>query len=131
MKLYTECHWDGWDRIVDIYPDRCNAIPEYINDDSTYKIIILEKGILEITSSGEKREVKAPAIIGLTQYDKLECRVIQSIKAFIIFFKPSVIRDEFTYERIDIGIGVDCPDCGHYCAHKLENAVRGKEKEDV
>ncbi len=101
MKLYTECHWDGWDRIVDIYPDRCNAIPEYINDDSTYKIIILEKGILEITSSGEKREVKAPAIIGLTQYDKLECRVIQSIKAFIIFFKPSVIRDEFTYERID------------------------------
>ena len=33
MKLYTECHWDGWDRIVDIYPDRCNAIPEYINDD--------------------------------------------------------------------------------------------------
>ena len=53
MKLYTECHWDGWDRIVDIYTEKADSLPAYINDDSTYKIIILEKGILEIKSSGE------------------------------------------------------------------------------
>ena len=43
MILRTECHWDDWDRIVDIYPERCEAFPEYINDDATYKLIILEK----------------------------------------------------------------------------------------
>ena len=58
MKLYTECHWDGWDRIVDIYTERCDLLPECINDDSTYKIIILEKGCLEISESGKTIEVK-------------------------------------------------------------------------
>ena len=103
MKLYTECHWDGWDRIVDIYTDRCDSVPAYINDDGTYKIIILEKGILEINSSGETCEVKAPALIGLAQDDILDCRIVKSIKAYIIFFMPSVIRDEFTFDRIDSG----------------------------
>ena len=41
MRLCTECHWDGWDRIVDIYTDRCDSVPAYINDDANYKIIIL------------------------------------------------------------------------------------------
>jgi AraC family L-rhamnose operon regulatory protein RhaS len=103
MKLYTECHSDGWDRIVDIYTEKADSLPAYINDDSTYKIIILEKGILEINSSGETCEVKAPALISLAQDDVLDCRIVKSIKAYIIFFKPSVIRDEFTFDRIDSG----------------------------
>lgn len=103
MKLYTECHWDGWDRIVDIYPERCDALPEYINDDKTYKVIVLEKGSLEISDSGKKNEVKAPALISLTQNDKPSFKILQNIKAFIIFFNPTVIREEFTYERIDSG----------------------------
>lgn len=103
MKLYTECHWDGWDRIVDIYPERSDKIPEYINDPENYKIIILEKGALEITSDGRKRVVKAPALIGLSQYDVLSYKIMQSIKVCILFFKPTVIREEFTYDRIDSG----------------------------
>ena len=103
MKLYTECHWEGWDRIVDIYPDRCGALPEYINDQTTYKIILLEKGVLEITSCGSTCEVKAPALIGLTRKDFLEYRIVKDTKACIVFFKPAVIRDEFTLERIESG----------------------------
>lgn len=103
MKLYTECHWEGWDRIVDIYTERCECLPEYINDDSTYKIIILEKGILVIRSAGSAREVKAPALIMLSQKDRLKYQIDQPIKACIVFFKPSVIRDEFTFGRIDSG----------------------------
>ena len=103
MKLYTECHWDGWDRIVDIYPERSDKLPEYINDPENYKIIILEKGALEITSDGRKRVVKAPALIGLSQHDVLTYKILQSIKVCILFFKPTVIREEFTYDRIDSG----------------------------
>ena len=103
MKLYTECHWDGWDRIVDIYPERSDKLPEYINDPENYKIIILEKGALEITSDGRKRVVKAPALIGLSQHDTLTYKILQNIKVCILFFKPTVIREEFTYDRIDSG----------------------------
>lgn len=103
MKLYTECHWDGWDRIVDIYPERSDKLPEYINDPENYKIIILEKGALEITSGSRKRVVKAPALIGLSQHDTLTYKILQNIKVCILFFKPTVIREEFTYDRIDSG----------------------------
>ena len=103
MKLYTECFWEDWDRIVDIYPESVTKLPDYINDDSTYKIIILEKGILQITTCGVTCEAKAPSLILLSQHDKIENRVMQSIKAHILFFKPSVIRDEFSFDRIDSG----------------------------
>lgn len=103
MKLCTECHWDGWDRVVDIYPERSDKLPEYINDPENYKVIILEKGSLEIRSEGQTRVVKAPALIGLSQKDVLDYKVLQGIKVCILFFKPTVIRDEFTYDRIDSG----------------------------
>ena len=103
MNLYTECFWDDWDRIVDIYPERTTLLPDYINDVTTYKLIILENGILQIKSDGADIEVKAPAVIMLSQKDKLDYRIMQSIKADILFFKPSVIRDEFSFERIDKG----------------------------
>ena len=102
MNLYTECFWDDWDRIVDIYPERCTDLPEYINDD-TYKIILLEKGILQINCNGDSIEIKAPALIMLSEKDKIEYRIMQSIKAYVLFFKPSVIRDEFSFDRIDAG----------------------------
>ena len=103
MKLCTECHWDGWDRVVDIYPERSDKLPEYINDPENYKVIILEKGSLEIKSEGQTRVVKAPALIGLSQKDILDYKILQGIKVCILFFKPTVIRDEFTYDRIDSG----------------------------
>ena len=103
MKLCTECHWDGWDRVVDIYPERSDKLPEYINDPENYKVIILEKGSFEIRSEGQTRVVKAPALIGLSQKDVLDYKILQGIKVCILFFKPTVIRDEFTYDRIDSG----------------------------
>lgn len=103
MRLCTECFREDWDRIVDIYPETCTALPEYINDDSTYKLLILEKGILEIKSGDEDCEVKAPALVLLSQKDRPVYRIMQPIKAEILFFKPSVIRDEFSFERVDSG----------------------------
>ena len=50
-----------------------------------------------------KGEVRAPALMMLTQKDHIEYKIVKSVKADIIFFKPSAIRDEFTYERIDSG----------------------------
>ncbi|MBO4449512.1 MAG: helix-turn-helix transcriptional regulator [Clostridiales bacterium] len=103
MRLCTECHWEDWDRIVDIYPERCDTIPEHINDEDNYKIILLEKGSIEVASGKEKRVVKAPALIELSQSDKFECRIKSGIKAYALYFNPTVIREEFTYDKIDSG----------------------------
>jgi len=103
MKLCTECFWEDWDRIVDIYTERTDTLPDYINDEETYKVIILEKGILHMSCAGEKTEVKAPAIILLSHKDRIEFRVMQKIKALILFFKPSTIREEFSLDRLDAG----------------------------
>lgn len=103
MKLCTECHWEEWDRIVDIYSSTYDSLPEYINDGTTYKIIILEKGVLEVKTDLFDGEVKAPALIMLTQKDHIDYKIVKSVKADIIFFKPSAIRDEFSYDRIDSG----------------------------
>lgn len=101
MKLYTECFWEDWHRIVDIYTERVTAIPEYINDSETYKIVILEKGILQIKNKDEQCEIKAPSMLLLSQNDIFDIKIMQAIKADVLFFKPSVIRDEFSLDRID------------------------------
>ena len=103
MKLFTECFWDGWDKIVDIYTDRYDTIPDYINDDENYKIIILEKGIVHVQCGEAGGEIKAPAIILLNHKDKISWNIIKPVKTSIIFFKPSAIREEFTLDRIDSG----------------------------
>ena len=103
MRLCTECFWDDWDRIVDIYPERTETIPEYINDPGNYKIIILESGILHGKCGDEEGDIKAPALILLTQKDQVEVKIMQKAKMNILFFNPTVIRDEFTFERIDSG----------------------------
>ena len=101
MKLYTECFWDDWDRIVDIYVEKNDRFPEYINDDTTYKIVAVEKGTLGLKINGRDYTVKAPAIILLSNKDKADYKIMEKIKADIVFFNPKAVRDEFSYERID------------------------------
>lgn len=101
MKLYTECFWDDWDRIVDIYCEKGEQIPDYINDDTTYKMIVLEKGSLGLDINGKTYTVKGPALILLSDKDVLKARIMEAIRAQFVYFNPGTIRDEFTLERIN------------------------------
>lgn len=103
MNLSTECHWDGWDRIVDIYAGRYDTIPEYINDPDRYKILILEKGSLKIKSGEKEFDLIAPAGMILSQKDKIDIKILKPSKPEILFFHPTVVREEFTFDRIDSG----------------------------
>ena len=101
MKLYTECFWDDWDRIVDIYVEKDDRFPEYINDDTTYKIVAVEKGTFGLKINGRDYSVKAPAIILLSNKDKADFKIMEKIKTDIVFFNPQAVRDEFSHERIE------------------------------
>ena len=56
-----------------------------------------------MTLNKEKRVIKAPALIELSQRDKLDCVIKSGIKAYTLYFNPTVIREEFTYDKIDTG----------------------------
>ena len=101
MKLYTECFWDDWDRIVDIYVEKNDRFPEYINDETTYKIVVVEKGTLSLKMDGRDYVAKAPALILLSNKDKADFKIMEKIRADIVFFNPTAVRDEFSFERID------------------------------
>lgn len=108
MKLCTECHWDDWDRYVDIYLDSYESLSDDYNSGERYKLIILEKGIIEIKADSREYEVKAPALILLSQKDRITYKIIKSVKTDIIFFNPEVIREEFVFGRIDSGEFARC-----------------------
>ena len=108
MKLCTECHWDDWDRYVDIYSDSYESLSDDYNSGERYKLIILEKGIIEIKADIREYEVKAPALILLSQKDRITYKIIKSVKTDIIFFNPEVIREEFVFGRIDSGEFARC-----------------------
>lgn len=103
MYLSTESYLEDWDRIVDIYCGRYDTVPEYINDPDRYKILILEKGILRIKSADKEFDLIAPAGMVLSQKDKVDIKIMQPAKMEVLFFHPSVIREEFTFARIDSG----------------------------
>ena len=100
MKLCTECHWDDWDRIVDIYAERTSSIPDYINTEDRFKLIILDKGAMHIECGDEKIDVKAPSVIMLSQKDKIKVKILKPVKLQILYYDPTVIREEFTYDRL-------------------------------
>ncbi|MBP5655440.1 MAG: helix-turn-helix transcriptional regulator [Clostridiales bacterium] len=108
MRLCTECHWDGWDRIVDIYAERTTTVPDHINADDRFKLVIVEKGAMHIDCGKEKIDVKSPSIILLSHKDKIKVKILKPVKLQILYFDPSVIREEFTYDRIRAGEFEEC-----------------------
>jgi len=101
MNLYTECFWPDWDRIVEIYVDKTNTIPDYINDAKTYKIMVLEKGQLELKSTDSTEIIKAPMCLLLSEGEGIYFENKKSVQVTVVYFNPMVIRDEFETERIN------------------------------
>lgn len=101
MELFTRSYDKEWNRIVDLYVSKDKGISKYIKDDSTCKIVLIEKGEVTVLRDSKKYDLKAPAFFFLSQKDRIESRGSGNLKTSTIFFKPSVIRDEFTFENLD------------------------------
>ena len=101
MKLYTECHWDGWDRIVDMTVEKSDCLSKYIKDETVYKIILHEKGEIKLIKDGETFDIKKPSLILLSHKDKIDYDTVKKGSNITLYMKPSVIRDEFSLEKIE------------------------------
>ncbi len=100
MDLCTKSTDIYWNRIVDLYVDREQDCSLYINDGNTFKLLIVKSGVLHIKEEEKIRYIVAPAIILLSNQDHLEIVHKDKLKSLTVYFKPTVIHDHFTYDRL-------------------------------
>lgn len=102
MELFTRNHEPSWDRIVHICVHEDNKISEYINENSLYKILVLNEGTITISEQETQRIVSAPSLILLSS-NGLVANSSSNAEITVVYFRPTEIRDEFTIERIESG----------------------------
>ncbi len=100
MDLCTKSFNKYWNRIVDLYVDREQDCSPYINDSNTFKLLIVKSGVLHVKEEEKIRYIVAPAIILLSNQDHLEIVHKDKLKSLTVYFKPTVIHDYFTYDRL-------------------------------
>ena len=100
MELYTKSQDVNWNRIVDLYVDTKHDLSPYINDESTFKLLVVESGVLHVMEKEKIRYVMAPAIVLLSNEEKLQVIYKKKLKSLTVYFKPTVIHDDFTYESL-------------------------------
>ena len=102
MELFTRSHDPLWNRIVHITVVQGGGVAKKINDMSTYKLLVVDEGSLTMDCDGVKQMVAAPALILLSE-EEVVFTEGNGLSTTTVFFQPTEIRDEFTFERIQSG----------------------------
>lgn len=103
MELFTRNFDPSWDKILHLSVEKTNGISNFINDDTTFKIVLVDSGSLTVKNGEAETVLHAPSVIGLTSRDFLEYKGDDKLKTTTLFFKPSVIREEFENDRVLAG----------------------------
>lgn len=102
MELLTKSKDPSWERVVELYVDKCEGISESIGNLDRYKILVVDEGSLSIEYNETKRVVSAPALILLTD-EEVSFSAGKGLVTSTVYFSSTEIRDEFTKERIASG----------------------------
>lgn len=103
MELLTRSKRPGMNGAIDIFYEQGDGFSEYLNDPTTYKIVMLDRGSFAVEENGQYRVFTAPVAISLNE--KADFKVISqsNVRSRTIFFRPTVIRKEFTIDAINSG----------------------------
>ena len=99
-QLYTLRKYCGYEILLDLAVFKFKNELPYVDNNERCKLVLLSKGNLVIELNGDLMDLKAPSAIYLSDRDILKIRKESKYQAYIIFFKPFVINDAFTYERL-------------------------------
>ncbi len=103
MKLYTKSYIPEWGRIVDMTVEKNDSLSDYVKDETVFKVILLEKGEISLKSNGSSYNIKAPSLIFSSDKDITDIENLKKGSSLVLYFKPSVVRDEFTLENLYSG----------------------------
>lgn len=103
MVLTTKSKRPGMNCSLDVFYEQKDGFSDYLNDKTTYKMILLRSGSFIVEDRGKYISIGTPALIFIN--DKAEFKVVSEndIKTRTVYFSPTVIRDEFTIEALNSG----------------------------
>ena len=103
MNLYTKSYDPNWGRIVEMVVKKNGKLAENSKDKTVFKLILHEKGEIKLNNNGNSYTIKEPSLIFLSDKDYPDIKVVGKASDTVLYFKPSVIRDEFTLEALHDG----------------------------
>jgi len=103
MDLVTKSKRPEMKCSVDVFYDEAEGFSEYINDPATYKAVLVREGSFVVEENGGYRVITAPAAMAVNEKAELNVISQSGVRTITIFFKPTFIREEFTFEAIDSG----------------------------
>ena len=101
--LITKSKRPGMNTSIDVFYEQTDGIPHKINDKTCYKIILVNGGSFVIEDEGKYRLVTAPSVLGLNESSELKVVSERGVKTRTVFFRPSIIREEFSVDNIKSG----------------------------
>lgn len=103
MELITKSKRPGMSCSIDVFYEMTEGFSAHINDRNNYKMVLVRTGSFVLEENGEYRVITAPA--GLLINEKADFKVVSEngVTTRTLFFKPTFIREEFTFEAIDSG----------------------------
>ena len=102
-ELVTRSKRPGMDCTIDIFHEKTRGFSKNINDRTTYKMVLVDDGSFVVEEDGEYKTIVAPAFILLNEKADFSVISEDNIRSRTIFFRPNVIRDEFTIEALNSG----------------------------
>ena len=103
MELVTKSKRPEMNCSIDVFYEMTDGFSAHINDRNSYKMVLVRSGSFVLEENGEYRVITAPA--GLFINEKADFKVVSEsgVVTRTVFFKPTFIREEFTFEAIDSG----------------------------
>ncbi|MBP5655628.1 MAG: helix-turn-helix transcriptional regulator [Clostridiales bacterium] len=103
MELTTAGKRPGTDIKIDVFYDRTDGFSKYINDPMNYKIVLIRSGSFVMETDGEYKVITAPSLMMMNEKADLKVVSQSGVTTDTIYFKPTFIREEFTFEAINSG----------------------------
>lgn len=103
MELVTRSKRPGMDCSIDVYYEENTGFSEYLNDKTTYKAVLVERGSFVVEEDGQYRLITSPAAFAMNEKAELKVISERGIKSRTLYFKPTILRDEFTIENLNSG----------------------------
>lgn len=103
MDLKTKSKRPEMKSSIDVFLDESEGFSKCINDPGTYKAVLVESGSFVVEDKGEYRVITAPAAMAVNEKAELKVISESGVRTSTVFFKPTFIREEFSFDAIGSG----------------------------
>lgn len=101
MELVTKSKRKGMDCSIDVFYEQTVGFSKHINDKTSYKIVLINSGSFVVEDNGKYLAISTPAAILINEKSDFKVISEENVKCRTIFFRPTIIREEFTIEAIN------------------------------